>query len=347
MKGRKVLLTALNAVIFIYFASAADSNLISPFSYLPELLNVTIEEIKNIVDQLKFRTDVSAHDLSIIQYLPNGTTIPFILSDLISGSNTVDLDINELTFIIHGYLNTGQAVWIEDMVKAYHTVNITNTFAVDWAKTAKRNYIASANATKNVGELVGKWLFDFQATKNFSFDQVHLVGHSLGAHVAGFIAKTICNKTGGTKLGRISGLDVAAPLFEYPIKADDSNRLSDTDADLVEAYHTNKGILGFLKPVGSQDFYINNGGPIQPFCNNINVIDAFNCSHGFSHKFFTKSIENNMYTARACEYGIGLFNRLSCSNNQIVIMGQNNNGTDIPGVFYGNTDNSGNPRAIE
>ncbi|XP_066259335.1 phospholipase A1-like [Euwallacea similis] len=347
MKGRTVSLNALTVVTLLHFAFTVSITLPSQTQFLANLFNAATENINLIAAQFKFRTDLSTDDISIIQYLPNGTNTFFVLSDLISGSNTMTLDFGtSIVFIIHGYTESGYFPWVKNMANAYHQIGITNTLAVNWPNPADQNYIGSANATKNVGELVGKWLFDLQTSENFNFSDVHLVGHSLGAHVSGFIGKTIFNLTGGIKVGRISGLDVAAPLFEYPIKVDDADRLSSTDADFVEAYHTNKMLLGYLNPVGSQDFYLNNGGPIQPFCIDIIVTTAMNCSHTFSHKFFTKSITNDKYTSRKCAYNPVGFNYLLCSRNEVVIMGQNNNGTNISGVFYGNTDSNGDPVPI-
>lgn len=55
-------------------------------------------------------------------------------------------------------------------------------------------------------------------------------------------------------------------MFESPIEKSSDQRFCPTDAVIVEAYHTNKGVLGYLKPVAQQDFYINNGGPYQLNC---------------------------------------------------------------------------------
>jgi hypothetical protein len=57
----------------------------------------------------------------------------------------------------------------------------------------------------------------------------HIIGHSLGAHTAGYAGERIPN------LGRITGLDPAGPYFENtPTRV----RLDETDANFVEAIHT-------------------------------------------------------------------------------------------------------------
>ena len=71
-------------------------------------------------------------------------------------------------------------------------------------------------------------------------DNIHLVGHSLGAHVMGSAAKEV-QRLGLGKLRRLTGLDPAYPFFEsedlYPWRVDRS------DADLVQILHTNSGFL--------------------------------------------------------------------------------------------------------
>ena len=49
----------------------------------------------------------------------------------------------------------------------------------------------------------------FQEMKGLRYDDVHLIGHSLGAHCVGYVGK---NLTG--QIGRITGLDPADPLFQ-------------------------------------------------------------------------------------------------------------------------------------
>ena len=68
---------------------------------------------------------------------------------------------------------------------------------------------------------------------------LHLVGHSLGAHVVGFIAKKV-QALGLGKLPRLTGLDPAYPFFEL---AGPEGRVDKTDAELVQIVHTNSGWL--------------------------------------------------------------------------------------------------------
>lgn len=105
--------------------------------------------------------------------------------------------------------------------------------------------------------------------KNVPLEKIHFIGHSLGSHVAGFAGKKVKELT-GNRIRLISGLDPAGPEFEIPLR-DKNSRLSSEDATIVEAVHTNIGVNGFTKPLGTTDFYVNGGGPYQPGCNDAGI----------------------------------------------------------------------------
>lgn len=85
---------------------------------------------------------------------------------------------------------------------------------------------------------------EFSAGINSS--SIHVIGHSLGAQIAGFAGKTF-KKLTGKKFARITGLDPAGPCF-FEEKPD--SRLSRNDADLVDIIHTNAGVYGYINPIG-------------------------------------------------------------------------------------------------
>ncbi|KAJ8889271.1 hypothetical protein PR048_008769 [Dryococelus australis] len=90
---------------------------------------------------------------------------------------------------------------------------------------------------------------------------VHMIGHSLGAHTAAYAGERIDG------LGRITGLDPAEPYFQG---MPNIVRLDSSDANLVDVIHTDgKSIFllgyGMSQPCGHLDFYPNNGKE-QPGC---------------------------------------------------------------------------------
>lgn len=93
-------------------------------------------------------------------------------------------------------------------------------------------------------------------------NKVTLIGHSLGAHVAGIAGKRVFSKL-NKKLKRIIGATPSGIFFSH---AKPEDRLSNDDAECVAVVHTNMDILGYGKSVGGLDFYVN-GGIHQPGCN--------------------------------------------------------------------------------
>ena len=84
--------------------------------------------------------------------------------------------------------------------------------ALDWRKEASSlHYLECAQN----GRTIARRVVDFLASaveNGVPLNQIHVIGMSLGAHVAGFIAKETRYKIG--KIGRLTGLDPAGPFFE-------------------------------------------------------------------------------------------------------------------------------------
>lgn len=73
---------------------------------------------------------------------------------------------------------------------------------------------------------------------------VTIIGHSLGAHIAGRAAKRL--KSDG-KIGVIIGLDPASVGFDF---FETEKRLADFDAEYVQVIHTDGDKFGFSIPMG-------------------------------------------------------------------------------------------------
>ena len=159
-----------------------------------------------------------------------------------------------LKVITHGF--TGSLLgskWVEFMNKVIREYEENegndkgvNVVGVDWKNGASpgkfnlRYQQASAN-TRVVGISVGKFvekLLDLGYGENFDgtpdLSKVHLIGHSLGAHISGYAGAYIQDKV-RVKIGRITGLDPAGPQFEgTPTIC----HLNMDNADFVDNVHT-------------------------------------------------------------------------------------------------------------
>lgn len=164
-------------------------------------------------------------------------------------------------FIIHGFIDTPLSNWVGDMRDELIKAEDMNVIVVDWAGGSLPLYTQATANTRLVG-LELAYFINF-LVKNYNLDpkQVHLIGHSLGAHTAGYAGALVSG------LGRITGLDPAEPYFQgMPAHV----RLDNTDADLVDVIHTDgKSIFllgyGMSQSCGHLDFYPNNGKE-QPGC---------------------------------------------------------------------------------
>lgn len=77
--------------------------------------------------------------------------------------------------------------------------------SIDWSVQSKRSYLHSARSSKRVGEIVGDFILNLIQNDTNSLKNIHLIGHSLGAHVFGFTGKYVTRLTNGGTIGRITG----------------------------------------------------------------------------------------------------------------------------------------------
>ncbi|XP_050564214.1 lipase member I isoform X2 [Cygnus atratus] len=161
-------------------------------------------------------------------------------------------------FVIHGFRPTGSPpAWLGDIKELLLSSGDINLIIVDWNRGATTViYTTAVENCRKVAETLKNYV-DQMLADGASLDSMHMIGVSLGAHIAGFVG----HKYDG-KLGRITGLDPAGPSFT---REPPEGRLDRTDAKFVDVIHTDSDVLGFKKPLGTIDFYPN-GGMDQPGC---------------------------------------------------------------------------------
>ena len=253
--------------------------------------------------------------------------------DLISLAASGFNPLHKTRIIIHGFSSEGKSFG-RPFAEAYLEVGEYNVISVDWEKHAAwTNYPGAAIRTKFVGEHTAnlvEMIANFEGTRN-----MHVIGHSLGAHAAGFLGKKVI-ADGYHIIPRMTGLDPAEPLFDL---AGPDGRLDKGDAEFVDIIHTNSGMLweGCLsipKGIGHMDFYPA-GGKHQPGCtdlcflhectmNNINDLIKGGCSHQRSVEYYIESIRasesGQPFKAFKCE-SWEQFSNGECCNNNMVTMG--------------------------
>lgn len=128
--------------------------------------------------------------------------------------------------------------------------------------------------------------------KEVPVENIYLIGHSLGAHIAGYAGRYF-KQYSGLNLTRITGLDPANPCFN---EGEALSGLQRGDAEFIDVIHTNPGVLGKSSSVGDVDFYAEGLAPIQPGC------VKFGCSHSRAYQYYTETVyprnENNFLAVR-------------------------------------------------
>jgi len=218
----------------------------------------------------------------------------------LGGSN---FDSSKPTHIVaHGWNANGHSGWPVEAKTELLSYYDCNVISIDWGEIAGNvNYFAVVGDLPQVGQHAANFVDFLHNEGGLDITSLHVTGHSLGAHLSGFLGSGVVNGP----VGRITGLDPAAP--EY-YEATASERLGKEDATFVEIIHSNACNLldfcvGLVKEIGHVDYYPN-GGDHQPGCTiggDWMELLTGGCSHGRSHEYWVESINGaTPFTARPC-----------------------------------------------
>uniref|UniRef100_A0A3B5AIZ5 Triacylglycerol lipase n=1 Tax=Stegastes partitus TaxID=144197 RepID=A0A3B5AIZ5_9TELE len=204
-------------------------------------------------------------------------------------------------FVIPGYLVKKDEDWPQEMCKAMVQKENVNCIAVEWKTGLKTRYAQAVNNARVLAAQVASMITFLMGKYQQKAATFHMIGHSLGAHVAGDVGSRIPG------LARITGLDPAEPYFEH---TDSSVRLDTSDATFVDVIHTDghpfntKLGLGMPDSMGHIDFYPN-GGQLMPGCSankgKPTELDAIwegtsrfdACNHARAYQYYTDSISKS------------------------------------------------------
>ncbi|UYV60665.1 PNLIP, partial [Cordylochernes scorpioides] len=169
--------------------------------------------------------------------------------------------------LIHGYQdNLRLTAWMSKLRDALLQHGDYNVVVVDWSLGALPPYAQAVANTRVVGAEVARLIYRLQLAAGAVPETFHLIGHSLGAHVAGYAGKRTW------RLGRITGLDPAGLFFQ---KMPSKVRLHWEDALFVDVIHSDAKEMLTLYPLqgfgtdevlGHADMFPNNGSYNQTDC---------------------------------------------------------------------------------
>ncbi|XP_004932346.1 lipase member H-A-like [Bombyx mandarina] len=224
--------------------------------------------------------------------------------------------------IVHGWNNNGNTQMNPLIRSAFLAVQDVNVIVVDWHRLANSNYNTAAAGVPDVGRALGNFLVWLINNAGGNWNQVHLIGFSLGAHVVGN-----AGRQAGGRPARVTGLDPAGPQW-----GGNSNALNRNAGHYVECIHTDGRALGIFNPSGDADFYPNGGRNPQPGCR-INT-----CSHGRATELMASSVRTNHLVGRRC--GNIWEAELSNCNGGTLHMGNGNFGKRGSGLYGLRTRNA-------
>lgn len=218
-------------------------------------------------------------------------------------------------------------------ISAYFTRGNYNIIIVDYGTLVREPCLSQIQwgpdfCSRCIAQLV-RYLRDHP--RGTRVENIHVLGYSVGAHIAGLIA----NYLPDDKLGRITGLD---PTIFFYMNGNRSMDLDETDAHFVDVIHTGAGILGQWGPTGHADFYVN-GGSSQPGCATYSLLQTLSCDHTKVTPYYIESITTKVgFWAAPCgnlfSYLIGWCNP---KFEEYILMGE-----DAPhtarGIYYLSTN---------
>ncbi|XP_045522770.1 phospholipase A1-like isoform X1 [Pieris brassicae] len=228
----------------------------------------------------------------------------------------------ETKIIIHGYRDNAQSSVSLDLAKAYDEKKMFNVLLVDSEEMMNKNYLVSVHNARLIGKRLANLLANLEDFGANAAD-FHLLGISLGAHIAGWTGKYF-QRYKMAKLGRITGLDPAGPCFS---SAYSEQRLDKMDAEYVDIIHTNKLVQGITEALGHVDFYVNGGGPMQPGC----IMPS--CSHLRAAKLYLESVETPKSIIGVKCKSWKQFESNACDDKDFAVLGYGSS-TSTRGVYF-------------
>ncbi|XP_037952935.1 phospholipase A1-like [Teleopsis dalmanni] len=230
---------------------------------------------------------------------------------------------NPTRFTIHGWTSSYKDGMNSGIRDAWMKHGDYNIIAIDWGRARSIDYASSVLAVPATGKKIAGMIDFLHKNYGMSLDTLEVIGHSLGAHVAGFTGKNV--ESG--QVHTIVGLDPALPLYSFDKP---SKRLSSDDAFYVESIQTDGGQLGFLKPIGKGAFYPN-GGKSQPGCG---VDLTGGCSHGRSVTYYVEAVKDDNFPTMKCGNYEQAVAKSCGSTYSTVRMGAVTNAYMVAGDYY-------------
>ncbi|XP_063698114.1 lipase member H-like [Culicoides brevitarsis] len=189
-----------------------------------------------------------------------------------------------------------------------------------------------------VARKITQFIEDNEIDQKIGLENITLVGHGIGAHIAGFVGQHFIAEQ-DTKIGAIYALDPAGPLYTNLVREKPENRLDKHDAEYVQTICTNMGGFGAKINLGHQNFRPNLGLSPQLPCayRNENKLFSFDmkCSHEIATDYFRYSLNpKNKFVALRCTKERDSYLRDKCHKERIYDRMGIHAKRDFGGTYY-------------
>nr|XP_036224498.1 vitellogenin-1 [Bactrocera oleae] len=245
----------LNSVCSTVLAQGRDQ---TPEQYLPRIENI----------KLQFRTACGAREYAI--------------ENILELAEDPEFDPEKKTVIFStGFLSTVNFSATGELAKAFSCRGDTNFLVLDSGGYLGTLYFWAAQNTVKIGKYLAEGIQNL--TQIIDIENIHIIGHSLGAQIMGSAARHYTDLT-GNQLPHVTGLDPASPCFN---EGEMLTILSASDAEFVDNIITTPGIAGQFAASGDVTFYVGGKFPIQDPCTSLR------CSHKIAIDYYIESVYTN------------------------------------------------------
>ncbi|XP_054932792.1 uncharacterized protein [Dermacentor andersoni] len=240
--------------------------------------------------------------VNFLFYSRNSSITPITLQNDAKSLQAVSLyPDSKLQVIFHDFDQGASERWVKQLKDALlKEGNCNHVLVVGWRQAASRNYWTAVANSRPVGRKLACLLRRLRDERGLRLSNVHLVGLGLGAHVARYAAVSVIHKL-CERVGRVTGLDVSAPLFE-----EFGETLNAAAAEYVDLIHTSAdfvgGLRGQIAATGHVDYYTS--GVFSPKSCILSRKDfRRDCDRAQSAELFVKSVRDGCgYRSTSCEF---------------------------------------------
>lgn len=139
------------------------------------------------------------------------------------------------------YANGAATIGLRNSFEEIYSGNFAGTkhnlITVNWTAYNKADYLTVIHFVQPIANEIGDQLFNMVSSSNNPIDlsKWQFLGYSLGAHIAGLVARRIrFRSNGGFLVPRITALEAAGPVFNYPVLSWFFPHLEKSDGELLE-----------------------------------------------------------------------------------------------------------------